>query len=143
MNGKLEVDITVPSQTCYLSLIGKIGEDVARSLSRYTGDREELAYHLNTVLTEAITNVIVHANEGDPSRTVHLTIEVGENRLYIRVYDEGHGFDAASLALPPLPSPDALSERGRGIFIIRALMDSVTYRRINGKHVLEMVKHLH
>lgn len=142
MSGKLEVDITVPNETRYLGLIGKIGEDVARSLTRYGGDREELAYHLNTVLTEAIANVIVHANQRDPSRNVHLTIEATENRLHIKVYDEGTGFDTELLALPLLATPDGLSERGRGIFIIRSLMDSVTYRRINGKHVLEMVKHL-
>lgn len=144
MDDKLEIDITVPNETCYLSMIGKIGEDIARSLKRFAGDREELAFHLNTVLTEAMANVIIHANDRDPSRKVHLNISVSEERVFIKVYDEGRGFDADILALPlPPPGDNGLSERGRGIFIIRSLMDSVTYRRINGKHVLEMIKHLH
>ncbi len=56
MADKVEVDITIPNQTKYLGLIGRIGEDLVHSLGRYTGDREELAYHLNLVLTEAMTS---------------------------------------------------------------------------------------
>ena len=51
---KIQVDIIVPNQTRYLSLIGKIGEDIAKELYRYSGDRETLAYHINLVLTEAM-----------------------------------------------------------------------------------------
>ena len=59
MNEKIEVDIKVPNQTRYLGLIGKIGEDIARTLKKYQGDREELAYHLNLVLTEAMANAVI------------------------------------------------------------------------------------
>ena len=50
----IEVDIRVPNKTRYLSLIGRIGEDIARELERYSGDRETLAYlhdyHGNIIL---------------------------------------------------------------------------------------------
>jgi serine/threonine-protein kinase RsbW len=139
MKEKIEVDIKVPNQTRYLSLIGKIGEDMARTLRRYRGDREELAYHINLVLTEAMTNAIQHANEGDPDREVHITITIKDRTLSIKVYDQGQGFDVCSL-----PSPDfkRLEEHGRGVYIIRSLMDHVTYRSCNGGHVLEMTKNL-
>ena len=55
---RIEVDIKVPNQTRYLSLIGKIGEDIAKELDRYNGDKGTLAYHLNMVLTEAMANAI-------------------------------------------------------------------------------------
>ncbi len=51
---EIEVDIKVPNQTRYLSLIGRIGEDIAKELDTYDGDRETLAYHINLVLTEAM-----------------------------------------------------------------------------------------
>jgi serine/threonine-protein kinase RsbW len=140
MKEKIEVDIRVPNQTRYLSLIGKIGEDVARTLRRYKGDREELAYHLNLVLTEAMTNAIRHANEDDPEKEVHITISILDQLLSIKVYDQGQGFDIGTL---PCPDFKALDEGGRGIFIIRSLMDKVIYRRLNGGHVLEMEKALH
>jgi serine/threonine-protein kinase RsbW len=139
MKENLEVDIRVPNQTRYLSLIGKIGEDVARTLKRYKGDREELAYHLNLVLTEAMANAILHANEDDPEREIHVTITILDEILCIKVYDQGQGFDISRL-----PSPDfkSLDDHGRGVYIIRSLMDKVTYRKLNGGHVLEMVKSL-
>lgn len=143
MSEKIHIDIKVPNETCYLGLIGKIGEDLAQSLSRCALNREVLGYELNTVLTEAMTNVIFHAHRGDPERIVEITLDVEGNRIIIRFYDEGNSFDAANRALSSPCMPDDLSERGRGIFIIRSLMDSVTYRRINGKHVLEMIKTFH
>lgn len=137
MNEKIEVDIKVPNQTRYLSLIGRIGEDIARTLKKYHGDREELAYHINLVLTEAMTNAIQHANEGDPDKEVHITITILDRILNIKVYDQGQGFDIS--ALPPA---NQLSDHGRGVYIIRTLMDHVSYRRHNGGNVLEMVKTL-
>ncbi|MBE0599092.1 MAG: ATP-binding protein [Desulfuromonadales bacterium] len=137
MSEKIEIDIKVPNQTRYLSLIGKIGEDIARTLKRYHGDREELAYHINLVLTEAMTNAIHHANEGDPEKEVHITITLLGRNLNIKVYDQGQGFNVAAL---PIPEPQNLEDHGRGIYIIRALMDHVSYRRTNGGNVLEMVK---
>jgi serine/threonine-protein kinase RsbW len=139
MKEKIEVDIRVPNQTRYLSLIGKIGEDIARTLKRFKGDREELAYHMNLVLTEAMTNAIRHANEGDPKREVHITITILNKALKIKVFDQGQGFDICAL---PVPDFKSLDEHGRGIYIIRSVMDTVTYRKLDGGHVLEMIKTL-
>jgi serine/threonine-protein kinase RsbW len=139
MKEKIEVNIKVPNQTRYLGLIGKIGEDVARALKKYKGDREELAYHINLVLTEAMANAIRHANEGDPEKEVHITITIMGKSLNIKVYDQGQGFDICSL---PPPDFKNLDEQGRGVYIIRSLMDRVSYRKVKNGHVLEMIKTL-
>ena len=39
---QLEVDIKVPNQTRYLSLIGRIGEDIAKELDKYHGEQRDL-----------------------------------------------------------------------------------------------------
>ncbi len=137
---EIEVDIKVPNQTRYLSLIGRIGEDIAKELDKYSGDRETLAYHINLVLTEAMVNAIKHANAGDPDKTVHIFINITDDELFIKVYDNGQGFDIN--AIPP-PDFTQLEDRGRGIFLIRALMDSVSYRKVCDGNVLEMKKKLH
>lgn len=136
---QIAVDIKVPNQTRYLSLIGRIGEDIAREVDRYDGDRDTLAYHLNLVLTEAMVNAIKHANANDPEKLVHICITIANNRLIIKVYDNGQGFDIN--AVPP-PDVEGLMERGRGIFLIKALMDSVVYRKVSTGNVLEMSKKL-
>ncbi|AJE03762.1 ATP-binding protein [Geobacter pickeringii] len=136
----IEVDIKVPNQTRYLSLIGRIGEDIAKELDRFDGDRETLAYHLNLVLTEAMVNAIKHANANDPDKMVHVYITISDQDvLIIKVYDAGQGFDINTI---PPPDFDALEDRGRGIYIIKSLMDTVKYDRINGGNVLEMTKSL-
>ena len=135
----IEVDIKVPNKTRYLSLIGRIGEDIARELERYSGDRDTLAYHLNLVLTEAMVNAIKHAGPKAPEKQVRIVITICLDDLTIKVYDDGQGFDINSI---PPPNFDELEDRGRGIFLIRSLMDSVCYRKNCRENILEMKKKL-
>lgn len=135
----IELDIRVPNQTKYLSFIGRIGEDIAREIDRFTGDRETLAYQINLVLTEAMTNVIKYGYSGNRDDSVHILINIAENRLFIRIFDYGQGFDLNEIANPDF---SLLEERGRGIFLIRSLMDSVRYVRSRGGNVLEIIKQL-
>jgi len=136
---QLEVDIKVPNQTRYLSLIGKIGEDIAKELDKYNGDKGTLAYHLNMVLTEAMANAIKYANSEDPDTMVHISIGISADEILIKVYDCGQGFDINSI---PSPNFEQLEDRGRGIYIIKSLMDSVSYRKLCNENVLEMSKKL-
>jgi len=135
----IEVDIKVPNKTRYLSLIGKIGEDIARELEKYSGDKETLAYHLNLVLTEAMVNAIKHSGPKEPEKLVRIVITLNADNLTIRVYDDGQGFDINTI---PPPNFDELEDRGRGIFLIRSLMDSVHYHKECQENILEMRKKL-
>lgn len=137
---EIEVDIKVPNQTRYLSLIGRIGEDIAKELDKYAGDRETLAYHINLVLTEAMANAIKYASAKDPEKLVHILINISEDDLVIKVFDKGQGFDINSISTPNF---EKLEDRGRGIFLIRSLMDSVSYKKVRNGNVLEMSKKLH
>lgn len=136
----IELDIKVPNQTRYLSLIGRIGEDIAREIDRFTGDRETLAYQINLVLTEAMSNAIKYGNPDNKEETVHILININENELSIRIYDFGQGFDINEI---PMPDFDALEDSGRGIFLIKTLMDSVHYKKQRNGNMLEMIKQLH
>ncbi|KAB0669764.1 ATP-binding protein [Oryzomonas sagensis] len=141
MKNTIDIEIVVPNQTRYLSMIGKIGENVVRELDRFKGDREALAHHLNVVLTEAMVNAIKHANAADPSKEIQIRISVSDQEICIKVYDSGQGFDLTSVPDPKFEA-DQLGEKGRGIFIIRSLMDSVEYKKADGGNVLEMKKSL-
>ncbi len=139
MSKRIEVDIKVPNQTKYLGMIGRLGESLAYSLKGYRGNRRELAYHLNLVLTEALANVICHANQCDPDKVVKVSISASDQDLIIRVFDQGRGFDIETLAKTPAKSRD---EGGRGIQIILKLMDQVDYIRDGESNVLVMTKYL-
>ncbi|HKJ28577.1 MAG: ATP-binding protein [Desulfuromonadales bacterium] len=138
MTDRIAVDIKVPNQTRYLCLIGHIGENIARTLRDYSGDREKLAFDLNLVLTEAMANAIQHANEDNPAKEVHIEISIVSQRLIIRVFDFGTGFDVHQYIEPSPP----LDEHGRGIYLIHTIMDEISYNPTEKGHVLEMVKNL-
>ncbi len=135
---RINLEIEIPTQTRYLGLIGNIGEQLAWDLIDYSGDRDVLAYNLNLVLTEALSNVIKHA--GCENQALRVCISIEGNNLSIQVHDKGLGFDLAGVI--SCPEPDDLCERGRGIFLIRQLMDSVDYRKTKMGNVLEMKKKL-
>lgn len=141
MKNEICLEISIPNHTRYLSLIGKIGEDMANSLDNYEGNRQDLASQINIVLTEALVNAIKHANSADPTKEILVRISISNKELSIRVFDNGRGFDLGKVPCPCFDQnvPD---EKGRGIFIIRSLMDSVEYKKANGGNVLEMKKSL-
>ncbi len=135
----IQLDVIIPNQTRYLDFIGSLGERLARELKHYHGDREALAYHLNLVLTEATANAIKHRVPGNLEDTVRVFILLEHNQLTIKVYDHGQGFDLESV---PLPDFDHPKESGMGIFLIKTLMDSVTYKKQEHCNVLEIIKRL-
>jgi len=138
MSRRVQVDITVPNQTKYLGVIGRIGESMAYSLKGYRGNRRELAYHLNLVLTEALANAICHANSCDPDKDVRVLISASDRDLTIKVFDQGQGFDIEASAIRKAKTN---AEGGRGIQIIFKLMDRVKYIREGDENVLEMTKY--
>lgn len=142
MKNEIDLQIKVPNQTRYLSLIGRIGEDLAHQLQDFSGNRQELANQLNVVLTEPMVNAIRHANAGDPEKQVNIRITISDKELLLQVFDQGQGFDLNSIPDPAFDDEELLETGGRGIYIIRTLMDSVIYRTIPGGNVLEMRKRL-
>jgi len=140
---QIELQIKVPNQTRYLSLIGKISEELAAQLQNYNGDREALANHINVVLTEALVNAIRHANANDPDEEVEIRITVTDEELVLQVFDHGRGFNMDSISSTVKETQDELEDHGRGLYIIRSLMDSVDYYPVTGGNVLEMRKQFH
>ncbi len=140
MTTRVELNFKVPNQTSYLAMIGQMGETLAYSLKNFHGNRKELAYHLNLVLTEALTNAICHGNACDPEKYVTIDIAATDKTLVIKVIDQGQGFDiTARDKIKAAP----LDESGRGINIIMKLMDKVSCTREKGMNVLKMTKYLH
>ncbi len=135
----IQLDMTVPSRTQYLNLVGNIGEEIAKALDPYHGDRNMLAFTLNLVLTEAVTNAIKYTGSHSANHPVRIKILFHRNELLIRVYDHGQGFDLNAVRDPDLDQP---REGGLGIFLIRTFMDSVAYRKIKDGNILEMRKKL-
>jgi serine/threonine-protein kinase RsbW len=77
-------------------------------------------------LTEAVNNAIHHGNRLDPSKQVTLGYEVKGDKIVFVVGDQGPGFDFNSLPDPTDPE-NIEKPHGRGVFLMRALADSVEF----------------
>ena len=103
----------------------------------------ELNFNLNLVLEEAISNVILYAYGKEEQKEISLVAYLSDNNLVFVLTDSGMEFD-------PTKVPDAdvtlsAEEReigGLGIYLIRQIMNTVEYQRIDGKNVLTMRKEL-
>jgi serine/threonine-protein kinase RsbW len=87
---------------------------------------------------EAANNVIRHAHHNDASLSLQLQCFLATNHIEIRVLDEGEPFDLASV---PQLDPGELRIGGRGVYLMRALMDEVscTPRGLRG-NLLRLIK---
>jgi serine/threonine-protein kinase RsbW len=89
-------------------------------------------------LTEAVNNAILHGNKSDSRKKVYLTCELSKERMILRVRDSGAGFEPHKIA-NPLDESNLMRESGRGIFLMRTLMDKVQYRFSEHGSEVEMV----
>lgn len=89
-------------------------------------DRDRLRLNFRVGVTEALTNAMLYGNAGDPGKRVRLEARVTAGAITIRVTDQGHGFDPGRVPDPTLPA-NRSRPCGRGIFLIRELMDRVEY----------------
>ncbi len=99
---------------------------IDRSLAAGFDDPDRLRLNLRVSLSEALTNAMLNGNRGQPGKHVRLEARLGAHRLVIRVTDEGGGFDPDAVPDPTLPE-HRVRGRGRGIFLIRNLMDAVEF----------------
>ncbi len=114
-------------------------ERLAEKASRIAGFTEEERDSLAIAVTEIGNNAINHGNKRDPRKKVFvdITASAGEVRVVIR--DEGPGFNPDLLS-NPLDPENLLRESGRGVFIVRSLMDEVHFDFTRGGTETTMIK---
>lgn len=77
-------------------------------------------------LTEALSNAMLYGNGRDPSKNVVVEVGLHEGTLRAKIRDQGMGFDPNSVPDPTLPE-NLARPCGRGLFLMRELMDEVWY----------------
>ena len=86
-------------------------------------------------VTECISNAIVHGNQSESSKLVHLELQMEPGLLRCSIEDEGNGFDFNQL--PDPTDPENLEKTGgRGIFLMKHLSDEVRFEDGGKKTIL-------
>lgn len=89
-------------------------------------NKERLRLNLRVGMTEALANAMLYGNCRDPRKRVRIDAKLASGSLTIRVTDEGRGFNPATVGDPTI-GRNRLRASGRGIFLIRKLMDRVEF----------------
>lgn len=106
-------------------------------LLRMCGCVSEGVSDVEIALREALANAIIHGNHGDRRKHVHVTCEYVPDEVSIAVKDEGNGFDIDNVP-DPTPPENLGSAHGRGIHVMKSLMDEVHFEQ--GGAVVHMRK---
>jgi anti-sigma regulatory factor (Ser/Thr protein kinase) len=128
------LDKVIPSD---LTLLDEAVREITVALDRTAcwGDLETDVETVGLVVGEALANAIVHGNHCDPEKTVRISVTVSENcDLLVSVKDSGSGFDPSRLP-NPIAAENLLAPHGRGILLIRQLMDEVDFKFDHGTEV--------
>lgn len=131
------LEIEVPSDIQYIE--GIVAEVVA-ACERCAFPRRQLALNVPVALTEALSNAMLRGNGDDRSKTVRVRVAVDDRRLVIEVADQGLGFDLEACTEDPTTPAALTREDGRGLFLMRSLMDRVE-RFTDGGNVVRLVLH--
>jgi serine/threonine-protein kinase RsbW len=133
-----------PSQNLHLAIendLGLVG-GANRSLEDFLTSRNvdpELIFPVTLAFEEIVTNVIKYSYDDDRAHRILIDAEVGDDRVALRVTDDGRPFDP--LDAPPPDRTKPREERavgGLGIDLIRHLARGIEYRRISNKNVLTL-----
>jgi len=118
-----ELRLTVPSD---VTVVEEAVELVARHLEAAFVDRRTIRFNLRVALAEALANAILYGNAGDETKRVRVRVLFGRHTVQVEVSDEGGGFDYRLLPDPTLPF-SRMQPRGRGLYLIRQLVDEVSF----------------
>jgi serine/threonine-protein kinase RsbW len=139
-NGSVDVlRWDLPSDFRWLGVMNAALQEIGQALE---WSEEELD-QISIASIEAVSNAIEHGNRFNPALRVAVELGLSEARFRIAVTDGGPGFSAERLCAPaPAPNdPAFLGARGRGIFIMREIMDAVRVGRDQaGRFVIELEK---
>lgn len=122
--------------------IGKLTEFV-EELGAELSLPMETTMHINLALEEAVSNIIMYAYPQGETHEIMLRTTVTKDQIIFLLTDNGLSFD-------PTDAPDVnldvpVEERkigGLGIFLIRSIMNEISYQRLDGENRLIMIKNL-
>lgn len=101
-------------------------ENFSQHISQKAKLSEEQSDNLAIVLTELVHNAIVHGNKMISDKKVIVKASYFDDHIQVSIQDEGSGFEPSHLQNPTNPE-NIWKESGRGIFLVKNLIDRVEF----------------
>lgn len=114
-------------------------EEMADKAASQAGFDEDARGGISMAVREAMINAVMHGNGYSPDKRVKLSFEQSGDNLVITIRDEGSGLDPEEIP-DPLAPENLMKQSGRGIFLIRAFMDDVKFRKLESGTEITLIK---
>jgi serine/threonine-protein kinase RsbW len=119
---RVSLQVEIPSDVAYIE---RVVDLVRHSCSELAFNSHQLALNVPVALSEALSNAILRGNQEDPEKRVRVRAEMDTTRLVLEIADEGVRFDIDANTRDATDPENLEREDGRGLFLMRALMDQV------------------
>ena len=129
------IEVEIPND---VNEIERVVELIRRECAAMHFTSRQLMLNVPVALTEALSNAILRGNAEDPDKRVRVNARVDEVTLVVEVMDEGDGFDIDECTVDPTTPERLTSEDGRGLFLMRKLMDRVEQIPGRGGNVIRL-----
>jgi serine/threonine-protein kinase RsbW len=114
--------IIIPSDAAFLAAVDEFIENKLINV----GVSSSLVADMAISVTEIVNNAIVHGNKNNSNKIIAIKVKFIGNDAIVSIKDQGQGFNP-DIVPNPIEESNLLNKVGRGIFIVRALMDSVNF----------------
>jgi serine/threonine-protein kinase RsbW len=129
------MELKISSDPRWLRLVRAMMQEVSRQAGFSEAERHQIALAVD----EAISNVIKHSYKGEADRPVSVSCETENGLLEIVVRHRGERFEPRPVDHLP---PDELRPGGRGLFLMRCVMDEVEFVRDGEENLVRLRKYL-
>ena len=135
----MKKEIIIKNQIGELQQVNQFIEEIGEEL----GLSMELQMNLNLVMEEMVSNVIFYAYPQGTEADIELMAKSDGKKLTFVISDQGREFDPTTKGDTDLSvNPAERDLGGMGIFIVKNIMNEVSYQRLDGKNLLTMTKGL-
>lgn len=110
-----------------LRMVEEAVDLVARHCVSWGLSAQRARFNLRVALCEALANAMKYGNALDTAKSVAVEVVVADDDVTVHVVDEGDGFDPATVEEPTDPLELDEDFHGRGLFLIRKLVDHVSF----------------
>lgn len=119
---RVSLEVEIPSDVAYIE---RVVDLVRHPCAELAYNKHQLALNVPVALSEALSNAILRGNREDPEKRVRVRADVDTTRLVVEVADEGARFDLDANTRDATDADNLEREDGRGLFLMRKLMDGV------------------
>ncbi len=116
------ITLSLPSSMQHIYLLDVVTTEILSQMNF----KEELREQVNLAVIEAGTNAIKHGNKEELDKKADFQFILAEDKLTIVIQDQGKGFTREDVE-NPLDPDNLLKSSGRGIFLMEAYMDDVSF----------------